>query len=208
MTSPLCRPRVLPGLFRWPSCPWLLGCLLALTVGCGGGSGKTASPAVGQGSADHDHAGDHDHDHDHAHDHDHDHAGEHGDEHRHPTTLAGGLSELEAVIAKVKASLTDGDASGADGHVHAVGHLLEDLGGIAATLDEEVREKVAGSVDELMDAFTELDEKIHDGGKPVFDDIAERVEKALAGLRSHVAELGAAVEGESASRDAEAAGEK
>lgn len=136
------------------------------------------SPAAAD---DHDH-GDHDHDHaEHDHDHgDHDHA-----DHEHPETLAEGVAVLKGLVEKVKSSLGGDDTSEADGHVHAIGNLLVDMEAKAEGLEDEVR----GAVGELLDAFDELDQKIHDDAGPVFDDIAERVDAAMATLDTHLEQL-------------------
>lgn len=148
------------------------------------------SPAAAD---DHDH-GDHDHDHaehDHA-DHDHDHAEhdhDHGDhdhgDHEHPETLAESVAVLKGLVEKVKSTLGGDDTSEADGHVHAIGNLLVDMEGKAEGLEDEVR----GAVGELLDAFDELDQKIHEDAGPVFDDIAERVDGAITTLDTYLAEL-------------------
>lgn len=140
---------------------------------------------------DHDH-GDHDHDHaehDHA-EHDHDHEGhDHSDhdhaDHEHPETLAEGVAVLKGLVDKVKATLGGDDTSEADGHVHAIGNLLVAMEAKTEDLEDEVR----GAVGELLDAFDELDQKIHDEAGPVFDDIAERVDAAMATLDAHLEKL-------------------
>jgi len=158
-----------------------------LVVGC-----EPPMPASGGGGG----AGDHDHDHSHeghdhadhgheGHDHDHDAHGHAEDGHDHPETLSEAVEMLKGLVDKVKSSLGGDDVSEADGHVHAVGHLLVDMETKAEALEEEVR----GAVSELIDAFGELDEKIHDEAEPVFDEIAERVEAAMATLDAHVEQV-------------------
>jgi len=150
-------------------------------------------PAGGGAAEEHDHDDHADHDdhdgHDHAdHDHEgHDHAaeGHADDEHEHPETMTEAVEMLKGMVAKVKSSLGGDDASEADGHVHSVGHLLVDMEAKAEDLEDDVR----GAVSDLIDAFGELDEKIHDEADPVFDDISDRVEAALATLDAHVEQL-------------------
>jgi uncharacterized protein YoxC len=159
-------------------------------VGCGP---SATMQEGGTAAEDHDHEHhDHEHDdHDHAdHDHEgHDHAAgdnAHGDDdHQHPETMAEAVEMLKGLVASVKSTLGGDDASEADGHVHAVGHLLNDMEAKAEELEEDVRDAVA----DLIKAFGELDEKIHDEAEPVFDEIAERVEAAITALESHVEQV-------------------
>ena len=153
-------------------------------VGCDAPQPPAETPPAAADDHDHDHA-DHDHaDHDHA-EHDHDHAGHDHADHEHPETLAEGVAALKDLVAKVKSSLGGDDASEADGHVHAIGNLLVGMEAKAEDLTDEVR----GAVGELLDAFDELDQKIHDDAGPVFDDIAERVDAAMATLDTYLEQL-------------------
>ena len=99
--------------------------------------------------------------------------------------MAEAVAMLKGMVAKVKSSLGGDDAAEADGHVHAVGHVLTDMEAKAEELGEDVR----GAVSDLIDAFGELDEKIHDKADPVFDEISERVEATIATLDAHVEQL-------------------
>lgn len=152
-----------------------------LAAGC---DAPGPAPGAGGSAEEHDHDDHADHDHE-GHDHGeagHDHA---DDEHDHPETMAEAVGMLKGMVAKVKSSLGGGDAAEADGHVHAVGHVLTDMEAKAEELGEDVR----GAVSDLIDAFGELDEKIHDKADPVFDEISERVEAAIATLDAHVEQL-------------------
>lgn len=163
----------------------------AVAVVVAGCEPPTPVSGGGSGAGDHDH-----HDHDHSHDghdhaehghegHDHDAHGHAEDDHAHPETLGEAVEMLRGLVDKVKSSLGGDDVSEADGHVHAVGHLLVDM----ETKAEELEEEVRGAVSDLIDAFGELDEKIHDEAEPVFDEIAERVEAAMATLDAHVEQV-------------------
>jgi len=175
----------------------LVVCSLAvMSAGCDAPQPAASRDAVDEHDHDHDHSHD-DHDHgDHAHEeeshgadehagHDHASEGQADTEHEHPETLAEGVEVVRGLIAKVKSSLGGDDASEADGHVHDLGHLLVDLETKAETLEDDVK----GAVTSLIDAFSELDEKIHDEADPMFDDIAEQVETAMATLDAYVDQL-------------------
>ena len=99
--------------------------------------------------------------------------------------MADAVAMLKEMVAKVKSSLGEDDAAEADGHVHAVGHVLTDMEAKAEELGDDVR----AAVSDLIDAFGELDEKIHDEADPVFEEISERVEAAMATLDAHVEQL-------------------
>jgi uncharacterized protein YoxC len=191
----------------------LLLAAAAVAVFAAGCGPSATMPEGGSGADGHTHD-DHDHehdDHDHAdHDHEgHDHAGDghaHGDDgHQHPETMAEAVEMLQGLVSKVKSTLGGDDSSEADGHVHAVGHLLVDMEAKAEGLDESVR----AAVTDLIDAFGELDQKIHDDAEPVFDEIAERVEAAIAALEAHVEQVKKAAGGaaEDAPNDGEATDE-
>jgi len=137
--------------------------------------------AVKQSGAAHDH----DHDHDHEHDHGHAKPGT-AAEHEHPTTLAAAVTELRELVGKVKEALAAGDRDKADGPVHAVGHLLEDMEGLVAKakLPAEREAAVKTALGEIFAAFDALDTAIHgDADKPVeFAPHAEAIEKAIGVL--------------------------
>lgn len=155
-----------------------------LLTGCGDQAPppKPVGPpiAVKQAGAAHDH--DHDHDHEHGHDHDHAKPGT-AAEHEHPTTLPAAVTELRELVGKVKDALAAGDREKADGPVHEVGHLLEDIEGLVAKakLPADREAAVKQAFDEIFTAFDALDTAIHgDADKPVeFAPHAEAIEKAL-----------------------------
>ena len=176
-----CLPHVL-----WSQRLVALGTAVAVTlftVGC-----EPPRPVQPEAAGDHaDHDG-HDHG-DHAgHDHgDHEGAEGHGAEeaHEHPETLAEGVAMVRGLIAQVESALSGEDTSAADNHVHDLGHLLVDMEAKAEQLEGDVKQAVSN----LIDAFGELDEKIHDEGEPVFADIAERVEEAMKTLDAYVEQI-------------------
>ena len=109
---------------------------LAFVTGCA--PSTPTAPAAAQPAAGHD---DHHHDHD------------HGD-HDEPETVAEGLAQLEKLCADVKAHLATGDHEKADGPVHMVGHLLEDLGELVAkekpAVEAEAKKALVARLERLM----------------------------------------------------------
>jgi hypothetical protein len=166
---------------------------LALTIaGCQPGTATKPAPAATAATTtkapagDHDHAG-HDHgDHDHA---DHDHAAaakgkpaaeadaEH--HHEHPDSLAGLAAEVEKLAGVVSAAMAEGVREKADGPLHEIGHLLEDVEHLAkeAKLAPEVEAAVTKAGSDLFDAFDALDRAVHGG-----DDLAKAWEGKAEGI--------------------------
>jgi hypothetical protein len=127
-----------------------------------------------------------------AEEHDHDHA--HGKaaapaedhEHEHPRTLSAGVAELETLWGRVRKAMGKGDRDKADEHVHEVGHLLEDVEGLLATVPEESREVGKKAMEEIFDCFDSLDRAFHgdeDEWKKVdLEALAPRLEAAFKTL--------------------------
>lgn len=159
---------------------WPLSVMVALASisGCS----PTPAPAPARVAADTDRDAD---DHDHGHDHDH----EHDDDHSKPETIEAALAELGKVVESVKKSLAAKDLDEADGHVHMVGHLVDDLHGLvkAAKLPAETEAAAKKALDELYECFDDLDTKLHSADEDVKKaiDYAEhepRVEAAIKAL--------------------------
>jgi hypothetical protein len=148
---------------------------LPLVIGCLAMMGCSAAnpPAAPAAQSKHD-----DHGHDHGHD--------------HPETLAEGVAGLRKLFAGLKVTLAAEkvDADDADEVVHGIGHLLEDLRGIAAkaTLGDEAKAAATKALDELEDCFGKVDEAFLDGddqAQPpaqVLASVAERIEAAIKSL--------------------------
>lgn len=171
----------------------LLACgLLAGTLpGCGPtGSAPPAARPVAVRHDDHDDHAKHDkHDKHEKHD-DHDkHDDDHGHddhEHAHPTTLAAGVAELEAMWGHVKGALQAGERDKADDKVHAVGHLLEDFEGLLAKEEAAAQEVGKKATQEVFECFDVLDTALHgaedDLKKIDLDKLGERLETAIKTL--------------------------
>ena len=126
------------------------------------------------------------HDHDHNHDH---------DDHEHPETVAAAIAELERLCADTKAHLAAGDHNKADGPVHMVGHLIEDLGGLVAKVKPEAEAEARKALDEIFDCFDTMDTAIHAAEEDVrkkldYAEHAPRIEAAIARLKELLPESG------------------
>lgn len=120
-----------------------------------------------------------------AHDHDHDH--DHGD-HDEPETVAEGLAQLEKLCADVKAHLAAGDHEKADGPVHMVGHLLEDLGELVAKEKPAAEAEAKQALEAIFESFDKLDTVIHGADEEArkkldYAEHAPAIEAALAKLK-------------------------
>ena len=157
---------------KWLFCGLSFGLLIfaSLTLAGCGGAQTTASDS----SADL---------HDHAHD-------THGDEHEHvhSESFVEVLTEVEQLLAEIKTAFAADDLETADGPVHGIGHLLEELPQLAAKASpsEPDRQQVKQAVDSLMDGFAALDERVHggDGAGKSYDEVANQIDEAIATLKA------------------------
>lgn len=143
---------------------------LAFVTGCA--PSTPTAPAAAKPAAGHD---DHHHDHD------------HGD-HEEPETVAEGLAQLEKLCADVKAHLATGDHEKADGPVHMVGHLLEDLGELVAKEKPAVEAEAKKALEAIFESFDKLDTVIHGADEEArkkldYAEHAPAIEAALAKLK-------------------------
>lgn len=108
------------------------------------------------------------HDHDHHDDHAH-HGHGHDEGRERPETLAGALAELEKVCADVKAALSKKDLDEADGHVHMVGHLLDDMHSLVGSsgLADEAASAAKKALDQVFDCFDSMDTALHSSNEDV-----------------------------------------
>ena len=194
-----------------------IGMIVALAVGivavgCAPAKQPQAKPAATAGA--HDHGG-HDHAHDegkknghddHAHDHDH-------GEHAAHETLAGALAELEKICATVKEELGKKNLDEADGHVHMVGHLLDDMHRLvdSGKLADDAKAAAKKAIDEVFDCFDKLDTALHSSDEKVKEAIdylehEPRIQAAVAELKKAAAAVqeGAARAAETVESAAEA----
>jgi cytochrome c556 len=151
-----------------PRCPWFMA-LGGLLIGCAPAAPPAAVP-VRQAASDHDH----DHGHDHA-------------DHDEPETVAAGLTQLKKLCAEVKAHLAAGDHEKADGPVHMVGHLLEELGELVAKEKPAAEAEAKQALEAIFESFDKLDTVIHGADEEArkkldYAEHAPAIEAALAKL--------------------------
>ena len=151
-----------------PRCPWFMA-LGGLLIGCAPAA-PPATPSPRPAAAAHDH----DHDHDHA-------------DHDEPETVAAGLAQLKKLCAEVKAHLAAGDHEKADGPVHMVGHLLEELGELVAKEKPAAEAEAKQALETIFESFDKLDTVIHGADEEArkkldYAEHAPAIEAALAKL--------------------------
>lgn len=118
-------------------------------------------------------------------DHGHDHAGE---KHAHPETFAAAVKELAELRDGVRDAFAKKETQKADGLVHEVGHLLEEVGELAE------KEKFAAAdvlaiktlVSELNGHFEEVDKVLHGEKGKSYDEVSKAVDAAIAKLTERV----------------------
>jgi hypothetical protein len=160
--------------------------LVCLAIGC---APAATPPSAATARVD---AG-HEHDHDDGHDHDHGHDGhDHGDEdYDSPNTIAAGIAALEKICGEVKTELAEGDLDDADGKVHMVGHLLDDLRVLVIDSKPaaEVETAAKKALDDIFDCFDKMDTALHAADEAErksldYADHASTIEAAIKSLKS------------------------
>lgn len=148
--------------------PGALAALLSVSlIGCGSGS-KTDAPPVSIEDAEASTAGE--------------------TAHAHAETYPEAVAELDGMRAAIETAFAANDLTGADGPIHEVGHVLEELVAMAkkAELGDEAVTAIEGAVETLFDSFTAVDEKIHGGEGKDYSDVKAEVDAAFAVLRQYL----------------------
>lgn len=151
--------------------------LACLAIGCAPAAAPPAATARVEAS----------HDHDHGHD-----GHDHGDEdYDSPNTIAAGIAALETICGDVKSELAEGDLDDADGKVHMVGHLLDDLRVLVmdAKPAADVEAAAKKALDEIFDCFDKMDTALHAADEAErksldYADHASTIESGIKTLKS------------------------
>jgi len=131
--------------------------------------------------------------HAHAHTHGHDHAAAAADEHEHasPETAAAAPGSFADALARIIEldSRIRADPEAAHGDLHAIGHLLEELPGLAQTagvpLDAAAVKRSAGI---LFKAFSRIDDKLHGQEGSTYAEEAGTIGRELGSFRAFLVE--------------------
>ncbi|MBB76907.1 MAG: hypothetical protein CMJ75_20575 [Planctomycetaceae bacterium] len=105
-----------------------------------------------------------------------------------PESYGAALEQLDALCAATQDAFANDDLQEADGPVHAIGHLLEELPQLAGqeSPSETVQQQVKEAVDALMVSFGALDGRVHGGGSAgkSYREVAAEIEEAVAKLKA------------------------
>jgi hypothetical protein len=115
----------------------------------------------------------------HAHDHD----------HELPQSYAAAVAEIKSCRDEVKSAFDAGTPDACDHALHTAADVLDALGGLAgkAGLGKEDVEAVNSAAKELFGLFSEIHHGFHgDGEGAAFDDVADKINEAIATLESKV----------------------
>lgn len=106
-----------------------------------------------------------------------------------PASFADALATIIELDGKVRAACAGDDPEAAHGDLHAIGHLLEGLPGLAQTtglpLDVEAVKRSAGI---LLDAFSRIDDELHGAEGSTYADEAETIGRELGSFRAFLVE--------------------
>jgi len=134
----------------------------------------------------------------HAHTHGHDHADEHEHEHEHaspetaaaaPGSFADALARIIELDGRIRAACTGDDPEAAHGDLHAIGHLLEELPGLAQTAGVPLNAAaVKRSAGILFEAFSRIDDKLHGEEGSTYAEEAGTIGRELGSFRAFLVE--------------------
>ena len=108
--------------------------------------------------------------------------------HSHADNYPEAVAELDEMREQIEQAFAAGDIDGADGPIHEVGHVLEELVSLAKQqgVDDEALAAIGSAVEKLFDAFGRVDEKIHGGEGADYADVKAEIDAAFVELKSHL----------------------
>jgi hypothetical protein len=109
------------------------------------------------------------------------------DHHEHAETYNAAVVELDAMRQQISDAFAAGDIEAADGPIHEVGHVLEDVVDLARkeNFSAEAIAEINSAVESLFDAFGRVDERIHGGEGATYDEVQSQIDTAFETLRRH-----------------------
>ena len=107
--------------------------------------------------------------------------------HKHATTLAGALKEIEEFRGTIKEAFAKKSPDDAHDALHEIGHVLGSVTELAAPATDEAKKSLKTAVDELFDCFSAMDDTLHkkSTGK-TYEEVADRIEAAMSTLNAMV----------------------
>lgn len=101
-----------------------------------------------------------------------------------PKTFVEAVTQISSLNQKIKIALAEDDIKTADGPVHQLGHILEDVNEMAQEegLAEGDIEEIKAAVETLFKTFGEVDERIHTGSGKRYSDVETEISQAIKTL--------------------------
>jgi hypothetical protein len=108
--------------------------------------------------------------------------------HKHAETYPEAVAELEEMNKVIAAAFAAEDLDAAHDPLHEIGHVLDELPGLAKKhgLGDEAVTAISGAVEKLFEAFGKVDEKFHGAQGATYDEVKETVDANMAILRQHL----------------------
>ena len=113
------------------------------------------------------------------------HGHDHG-EHKHATTFAGALQEVDEFRVSIKDAFANKKPEDAHDALHEIGHVLESIEGLSTASTDEAKQSLKKAVDELMECFGELDKTLHGETGKTYEAVADRIDAAMSTLKGMV----------------------
>lgn len=108
--------------------------------------------------------------------------------HKHAETYPAAVAELEEMNKTIASAFADNDVDAAHDPLHEVGHVLDELPGLAKkqALGDEAVAAISAAVETLFNAFGKVDEKFHGGEGATYDEVKADVDSSMEVLRKYL----------------------
>jgi hypothetical protein len=108
--------------------------------------------------------------------------------HKHAETYPEAVAELEEMNKTIASAFANNDVDAAHDPLHEVGHVLDELPGLAKKqeLGDEAVAAISAAVETLFDAFGKVDEKFHGGEGATYDEVKAKVDSSMDVLRKYL----------------------
>jgi hypothetical protein len=108
--------------------------------------------------------------------------------HSHAETYPEAVAELDGMREAIEKAFAANDPQAADEPIHEIGHVLEELSGMAkqAKLGVEAETAIDTAVEKLFDALAPVDEKLHGKEGKDYSEVKAEIDAAFEVLRKYV----------------------
>lgn len=97
-----------------------------------------------------------------------------------PESFGAAVSQVAGLVATVNAGLAKGDVDSVHHELHDLGNAIENAKSLASSSNQP--EEVTTAVQNLFDAFTDIDAKLHDEEGKDFAEVKDDIEAAMKTL--------------------------